>query len=197
MMSEEKNSDVKTRPHCPTPLPAKTRPHCLPKWILPPPSANGNTDSATGLKGDWLAGNAGNDTLIAGADNDVLAGGAGADLLIAGAGDDNILGDADYTAQYLWEDTPRYSVGSTNWYHSSADTFNWTITPGPDVTVFAPVDGEASPAGGGADAIYAGAGNDHVWAGEGDDTVQGEGGSDVLLGGAGEAANDFEWREAA
>ncbi|OGA32302.1 MAG: hypothetical protein A3F75_13230 [Betaproteobacteria bacterium RIFCSPLOWO2_12_FULL_64_23] len=150
--------------------------------------ASGNSDMGSGQKGDWLSGNAGNDILIAGADNDVLAGGAGADLLIAGAGEDNILGDADYVAQALWEATPRYSIGSTNWYHSGADSFNWTITPGPDTTVFAPVVGETNPVGGGADTIYAGAGNDRVWAGEGDDTVFGEGGNDTI---SGEAGNDI------
>jgi VCBS repeat-containing protein len=150
--------------------------------------ASGNSDSGTGQKGDWLSGNAGNDTLIGGADNDVLAGGAGTDLLIAGAGDDNILGDADYVAQFLREATPRYSIGSVDWYHSSADTFNWTITPGTDTTVFAPVVGETNPVGGGADTIYAGAGADHVWAGEGDDTVYGEGGNDTI---SGEAGNDI------
>ena len=140
---------------------------------IAPAIANGNTDTGSGLKGDWLSGNAGDDTLVAGADNDVLAGGAGADLLIAGAGDDNILGDSDYVPQYIWEAAPRYSIGGVLWYHSSADTFNWTITPGPDTTVFAPVVGETNPVGGGADVIYAGAGNDHVWAGEGDDTLFG------------------------
>ncbi len=59
--------------------------------------AHGRTDTASDQKGDWLAGNAGDDILVAGADNDVLTGGAGQDLLIAGAGDDFILGDADYT----------------------------------------------------------------------------------------------------
>jgi Ca2+-binding RTX toxin-like protein len=152
---------------------------------IAPAIANGNTDTGSGLKGDWLSGNAGDDILIAGADNDVLAGGAGADLLIAGAGDDNILGDSDYVPQFLWETAPRYSIGGVLWYHSSADTFNWTITPGPETTVFAPVEGETNPAGGGADVIYAGAGNDHVWAGEGDDTVFGEDGNDKLLGDAG------------
>lgn len=58
---------------------------------------NGRNDSASDEKGDWLAGNAGDDSLVAGADNDVLTGGAGQDLLIAGAGDDFILGDAEYT----------------------------------------------------------------------------------------------------
>lgn len=157
--------------------------------------ANGNTDSATGAKGDWLAGNEGDDILITGADNDVLSGGAGADLLIAGAGDDNILGDADYTAAFLREDTPRYSMGSYNWYHTSSDTFNWTVTSESYSTIFAPVVGETRPAGGGADVIYAGAGNDSVWAGEGDDTAYledgndkawGDEGDDVILGGAGD-----------
>lgn len=150
-------------------------------------SDSGNNDSGSGQKGDWLSGNAGDDTLVAGADNDVLAGGAGADLLIAGAGDDNILGDADYTAQFLWESTKRYTIGSTDWYHSSADTFNWGYTDTGDARVFAPVTGETDPAGGGADVIYAGAGDDHVWAGEGDDVVYGEGGADTI---SGEAGND-------
>lgn len=157
----------------------------------------GTTDTASGQKGDWLTGNAGDDTLVAGADNDVLAGGAGADLLIAGAGDDHILGDADYTVQFLPESSPRYSLAGTDWYHSSGNTFNWTVTPGAnpgDSTVFAPVVGETNPAGGGADVIYAGAGTDRVWAGAGDDyvdggtgndTISGEGGNDNLFGDAG------------
>ena len=151
--------------------------------------ANGNTDTGSGQKSDWLTGDAGNDTLIAGAGNDVLAGGAGADLLIAGAGDDNILGDADYSAQYIWEDTPRYSIGSTDWYHTSSAPFNWTVTPQADgTTLFQPVTGLTNPPGGGADVIYAGAGDDHVWAGEGDDVVYGEGGNDRVIG---EAGNDI------
>ena len=148
---------------------------------------NGNNDMGSGQKGDWLAGNDGDDLLVGGADNDVLSGGLGADLLIGGAGDDNLLGDSDYTAAYQWEDSSRYSIGSTDWYHSNATTYDWTVTPGPDNTVFAPVTGEANPAGGGADVIYAGAGKDSVWAGEGDDTVLGEGDDDKL---AGEAGND-------
>ena len=55
--------------------------------------ANGNTDSATGFKGDWLSGGGGDDTLVAGADDDVLAGGGGNDLIVAGAGDDVVYGE--------------------------------------------------------------------------------------------------------
>jgi len=48
-------------------------------------------DTATGVRGDWLAGGDGNDTLIGGSGNDALSGGSGADLLIAGAGDDTLI----------------------------------------------------------------------------------------------------------
>jgi len=156
--------------------------------------ANGESDTGSGQKGDWLSGNAGDDTLIAGADNDVLTGGGGADLLVAGAGDDYILGDADYYAQYLPEDTPRYSISGTDWYHSSAETFDWTVTIDQDGTAhFYPVVGETNPADSGADVIYAGAGADRVWAGagddvlygdDGDDTLDGQAGNDILIGGA-------------
>ncbi|MBK9160736.1 MAG: tandem-95 repeat protein [Nitrosomonadales bacterium] len=153
--------------------------------------ANGNTDSATGLKGDWLAGGTGDDTLVSGADNDVLSGGEGSDLLIAGAGDDHILGDADYIPQYIPEADPRYQIGSANWYHSSAETFNWSVTPQADGgALFQPVIQYApgnSPAAG-SDIIYAGAGADRVWAGSGSDVVYGEGGNDTLDG---EGGNDI------
>jgi VCBS repeat-containing protein len=146
---------------------------------------NGNTDSANNVKGDWLAGNSGDDQLIAGASNDVLAGGGGNDLIIAGAGDDYILGDSDYTAQYIWEADPRYSIGNTNWFHSDITTFDWTVTPQPDMYLFQPVAGETNPADSGNDVVYAGNGNDHVWAGAGDDVVYGEGGDDIIIGEAG------------
>ncbi|MDD5385392.1 MAG: hypothetical protein PHG89_11000 [Gallionella sp.] len=124
---------------------------------------NGNADIGNGLKGDWLAGNAGDDTLISGAGNDVLSGGGGNDLLIAGAGNDYILGDADYTAQ----------------------SFDWTATASNGNTLFQPATGPTNPADSGNDVIYAGDGNDQVWAGAGNDIVFGEGGNDTLIGEAG------------
>jgi Ca2+-binding RTX toxin-like protein len=159
--------------------------------------AHGRTDTASDQKGDWLAGNAGDDTLVAGADNDILAGGAGQDLLIAGAGDDFILGDADYTPQLTTESSWRYNEGSTYWYHTSAASFDWTVTPQEAAFLFAPVTGLVNPVGGGADVIYAGNGKDYAWGGVGndvvfgevgDDTLYGEDGNDILLGGAG---NDY------
>ena len=47
----------------------------------------GNTQVASGLKGDWLDGGAGNDTMIGDAGNDALAGGGGNDLMLGGGGD--------------------------------------------------------------------------------------------------------------
>ncbi|MDI1360314.1 MAG: calcium-binding protein, partial [Methylobacter sp.] len=58
----------------------------------------GNNQTGSGLKGEWLAGESGDDTLIGGVGNDVLTGGGGNDLLIGGAGDDDISGDANYVA---------------------------------------------------------------------------------------------------
>ncbi len=140
----------------------------------------GRSQTGTGLKGDWLSGNKGDDILVAGADNDVLSGGAGADLLIGGAGNDDLLGDID------WVPT------SLNWSGSlAANTLSYT-----------PVIGNAHPENPGADVIYAGAGNDRAWGGLGDDTLYGEagsdylhgnGGSDILLGGS---ENDFLWGDA-
>ncbi|MDD5385394.1 MAG: hypothetical protein PHG89_11010 [Gallionella sp.] len=125
---------------------------------------NGNADIGNGLKGDWLAGNAGDDTLISGAGNDVLSGGGGNDLLIAGAGNDYILGDADYTAQ----------------------SFDWTATASNGNTLFQPATGPTNPADSGNDVIYAGDGNDQVWAGAGNDIVFGEGGNDIIMGESGD-----------
>jgi Ca2+-binding RTX toxin-like protein len=142
--------------------------------------AQGNIiNSGSGLQGDWLAGGAGDDTLIGSNARDVLMGGDGTDLLIGGAGDDDILGD-------------------TGWV---ATNFNWTVTDRADGTrYFYPTDSNAQPAVGAADVIYAGEGNDHVWGQFGNDIIFGEGGADKLQGGSGNdiilggAGVDMRWR---
>lgn len=58
--------------------------------------SQGNTQTGTGLKGDWLDGGDGDDALVGTTANDVLMGGRGADLLVGGAGDDELNGDDDY-----------------------------------------------------------------------------------------------------
>ena len=127
---------------------------------------NGNTQTGSGQRGDWLAGGEGDDTLIGDTGNDVLSGGAGKDTLIGGAGDDDILGDVDWQAQ----------------------SFNWTVTDTANERLFQPVLGEQYPVDAGADLIYAGNGNDHVYAGQGNDIVYGEGNDDTILG---EQGNDI------
>ncbi|MNZ13767.1 Bifunctional hemolysin/adenylate cyclase precursor [compost metagenome] len=122
--------------------------------------AAGNTGSGSGQQGDWLAGGAGDDTLVGGTGNDALSGGGGQDLLIGGAGDDEILGDTDWVAQ----------------------SFEWTVTDESGHRKFEPVTGVSIPADGAADVIYAGQGSDHVWGGAGNDVIFGEKGSDFLYG---------------
>ncbi|WP_292556451.1 calcium-binding protein [Methylobacter sp.] len=142
--------------------------------------ANGDLQTGSGLKGDWLAGGSGDDTLVGSAGNDVLTGGDGQDLLIGGAGNDDILGD----------------------HNIETDGFDWSGTdsndPSPlkyaNLASFAHLDAP----GVGADVIYAGKGNDNVWGGRGNDFIFGGQGEDHLYGGDGNNAdqlggNDFIW----
>jgi len=123
--------------------------------------ANGNSQTGTGLQGDWLSGGSGDDTLVGSTGKDVLAGGGGNDLLIAGAGDDDILGDDG----------------------ALTNSLNWTVTDEPLYRLFQPVSsGWGAPPDAGNDTIHAGEGADHVWAGAGDDLVYGEDGNDMLAG---------------
>lgn len=128
--------------------------------------AQGRTQEATGMHGDWLNGGLGNDVLIAGADNDALFGGGGDDVLIGGAGDDYLEGDLDYTAS--WYD----------WHFSPADTGNpyeWTLQWG--ITLVENYTKEGN------DLLYGGAGNDHMTGHVGNDTLWGESGNDTMAGG--------------
>jgi Ca2+-binding RTX toxin-like protein len=124
----------------------------------------GQLDPGSGLRGDWLGGNEGDDVLVGTALDDVLSGGGGTDVLVGGAGRDFLFGDADYTAR----------------------SFSWTIAVKADgrtdLAGNAALDNPASSA---ADIIYAGAGNDYVSAGHGDDSVYGGDGDDLIFGNAG------------
>jgi len=139
--------------------------------------AGGNSQDGSGQKGDWLAGELGDDTLVGAAGNDVLAGGSGDDLLIGGAGDDDIIGDANWVAA----------------------TFDWNVTwvstgQNTHERHYNPVN-ETALAGTGADVVYAGtsrgndwtgAGNDIIFGEDGNDGLNGEGGNDIMIGGAGQ-----------
>ncbi|MBE7418530.1 MAG: hypothetical protein HS128_12435 [Ideonella sp.] len=58
--------------------------------------AQGNVQTPSGVKGDWLGGEDGDDAIVGSAGHDVLMGGRGSDLLVGGAGDDDLNGDDDY-----------------------------------------------------------------------------------------------------
>ncbi len=129
---------------------------------------NGETDSATGVIGDFLSGGAGSDWAVGDRGNDVLLGGDGADILIGGAGDDSLRGDDNrYTVSPGWSVT-RQVGGSEVSGLSYRLLFTGTITV---------ADGP-----GGNDVLYGGSGNDWAFGGRGDDFIDGGSGNDVLFG---------------
>ena len=123
--------------------------------------AQGNTQAGTGLLGDALSGDGGNDILIGGAGDDILSGGADADLLVGGAGNDYIFGDTDWAA---------------------ANGRDWGVV---NNVLVGGAGGIALWTGNTSDVIYAGAGDDRVWGELGNDVIFGENGNDLLVGGSG------------
>ncbi|HUL02172.1 MAG TPA: calcium-binding protein, partial [Gemmatimonadales bacterium] len=140
----------------------------------------GETQSASGQKGDWADGGTGDDIVAGDAGDDALTGAAGGDVLFGGGGADNIFGDLVPTAVPL----------------------DWTITrvvdQQPDITyyrvVFSSQVFAAEDPVGGADSLYGGAGADWLFGGKGDDYVDGgaeddvafgEQGNDTVVGGSG------------
>ena len=128
--------------------------------------AQGATQTPSGLKGDWLDGQDGNDAIVGSAGNDVLMGGRGADILVGGAGDDELNGDDDY---------------------APANSAPWSVSamPGNEFDrLYSPVISynRADDLGAG-DILYGGAGNDHLLGGIGDDVLYGEADNDTLAGG--------------
>ncbi|AEG93875.1 Conserved hypothetical protein [Ramlibacter tataouinensis TTB310] len=141
---------------------------------LPQATADGNMQSGSGIKGDWLNGGKGDDVVIAGSDNDVLFGGDGRDVLVGGAGADVMNGDDDYTAS----------------------SFDWTVTDygNPFDRIWGPVTID-NPSAGAADVLYGGEGNDFLaglygddvlYGESGNDSLGGQGGDDMLFGGTGD-----------
>jgi len=135
---------------------------------------NGDSQTNSGIKGDWLNGGNGDDTLAGSTGNDVLMGGDGQDLIIGGAGDDDIMGDVDYeTANFGWSGTDSADTSPTK-YTSLIQYVSVVNAPG-----------------NGTDVIYAGVGNDNVWGGRGNDVIFGGDGNDNLYGGTGNNTDKF------
>lgn len=143
--------------------------------------ALGETEAPTGLRGEWVDGGEGEDTVVGGAGNDQVMGGGGADVLVGGAGDDNLVGDMERTLVHVdnWMVTRQVVVSgnSTNYqlvYNADAQAAESAY--GADDVIYG---------GAGSDWIFAGTGDDFTDGGTGDDVVFGEAGADVLIGGAG------------
>jgi Ca2+-binding RTX toxin-like protein len=138
-----------------------------------------------GIRDDRLAGEAGNDVILAGAGNDRVEGGDGADLLDGEAGDDTIFAGPGNDVILGGEGDDRL--------HGQAG--NDTIFGGDGRDRIQGGDGDDAIDGGegddvllgqaGNDRIDGGAGNDFIDGGDGDDVLDGGAGNDVIIGGAG------------
>jgi len=126
--------------------------------------ALGETQAASGQRGDLLDGGTGDDTLIGEAGNDILLGGLGQDILMGLGGDDTIEGDANVvSADRSWDVTR--TVTTTGDVVAYARNYSF-YTANLDADI------------GDADVIYGGAGNDWLLAGGGNDFV--DGGADTI-----------------
>ncbi len=118
-----------------------------------------------------IAGNGGNDYLVAGLGDDTVYGDAGDDYIQGGQGDDHLLG-GDGNDTILDDENNDVIDGGAG---------NDTIYAGPGILdrVFG---------GTGDDALHGGDGIDELMGNDGDDMLYGDGDTDVLIGGLG---NDF------
>ncbi len=131
--------------------------------------SQGATAEAGVTKGEWLDGNAGEDTLIGSNTADVLMGGADDDILVGGGGNDTLYGDAAVASvASTWSVTHTViENGSTRTYSVSFDDADFVnLATGNDI-------------------LLGGAGDDWLFGGNGDDVIDGGNDNDVLFGDAG------------
>jgi len=147
--------------------------------------AVGEVVAGTGLRGDLLSGDDGNDVLIGDAGDDVLQGGRDGDVIAAGGGDDLILGD-----QYVTYATLDWQLVRNGSDFSLVGATQGAYTPniGGNDSIFAGAGSDVVFGDGGDDRIDAGSGNDSIYGGAGHDTLFGGAGDDVLRGDQGDAA---------
>jgi Ca2+-binding RTX toxin-like protein len=133
---------------------------------------------SAGHKGDWVAGEMGDDRLYGSTGHDVLLGGGGEDSLIGGPGDDVLVGDDSFSTSH----TTNPAAGGWMWRidggSSSADLQFFPISVMPWLDWSAAYYKRA----GDDDALFGGAGNDILVGQLGNDTLFGETGNDVLSG---------------
>ncbi|WP_292925987.1 calcium-binding protein [Nitrosomonas sp.] len=148
----------------------------------------GNTQAASGQRGDLLDGGLGNDTVIGDAGDDILMGGMGKDVLMGLGGNDTIEGDRNIElADRDWKVTRAINnQGSTTLYSrnydlSAAEANNGA---GDDDVIYSGAGNDWIFSQGGHDFVDAGADNDVVFGEAGNDTILGQSGDDVLVGDA-------------
>jgi Ca2+-binding RTX toxin-like protein len=145
---------------------------------------------ATRLQGDFLAGGAGDDTLVGGAGDDAFTTGAGRDIVIAGAGDDTVANSDFVALGFNWqiggffgssfvagtvEGRDRLAIVQTGRQFINTEG---VLEPQPQ----ADAPGKTVYAGAGADWVGLGNGDDFIDAGSGNDIAGGGAGDDILLG---------------
>jgi Ca2+-binding RTX toxin-like protein len=134
----------------------------------------GATEEGTGLQGEWVDAEDGDDQIFTGAGNDLIAGGDGNDLIVSGGGNDYIWGDWN-TGSSSGDAWRNWAVTETVTGDEENNTYTYTV---------ANIHGQDN-LGVGDDIIYAGAGNDVVFGERGDDLIFLEAGDDKAWGGAG------------
>lgn len=162
--------------------------------------AEGNTDTASGERGDFIAGLGGDDLEVGSRGDDLLSGGSGKDTLVGGAGRDFIYGDSDWipvispprvqdwAAALDPSDINQWSLAGFDWQvrlNSTPSSYDVTVTHAllADATDSA---GDLIHAGAGDDFVSGEGGDDLIWAELGNDIVFGDAGDDTVLGGEGD-----------
>ncbi len=139
------------------------------------------SQQGSGLKGDIMSGDDGNDTLIGDAGNDTLSGGANDDILVGGGGDDNLLGDkvpVDLSYGANWIVTRRVI--------QQGNFTNYILNYQIDIPYYGTLSGwRAESVEGGRDVLYGQSGDDWLYGGNGNDYLDGGRDNDILFGGAG------------
>jgi len=162
--------------------------YALDKLDLASALNQGESQAASGLKGDWLDGGAGEDILVGHAGEDLITGGEDADVIVGGGGNDNIYGDAslqgaliDWSVarQILQEgQITRYVVSFSQSSITQSDVL------GSNDEIHGGAGNDWLFGGAGADSLDGGADDDVVFGEAGADTLFGAGGNDILAGDA-------------
>jgi Ca2+-binding RTX toxin-like protein len=161
----------------------------------------GSTGTATGLQGDLLSVQDGDNTIVGGAGNDLIDVGSGHDVIVLGPGNDTFEGGVEVTgANATWSVSVAGDL-TTGLVVAENQVANYT-NPYSNAAFSQPYNGVSSqatgkPASSADDTIFGGSGNDLLLLGNGDNYVDSGNGADTILGGMGNdtielgCGNDF------